>query len=260
MSFAVVTGASSGIGEVFARRLAGRGYDLVVAARRRDRLEALADPFRAEGRRVDVMAVDLATAAGRDALWEHAAGLGAPVNLLVNNAGFGLAGRFARLDRVRQLEMVTLNVTALTDLAHRFLGPMLELGHGAIINVASLAGFQPVPYLGVYAATKAYVLSLSEALEEETRGSGVSVVALCPGPVPTEFQSIAGTSLAGAARHVATTAEQCVDETLAGLEAGHAVVVPGIHNRLLAASVGFFPRRAVTRVAGSVYRRRIGDR
>jgi uncharacterized protein len=256
MGFAVVTGASAGLGEVFARRLADRGHDLVVAARRRPRLEALAERLRCEhGRRVEVVAADLAGAAGRDALWACTERLGEPVEVLVNNAGFGLAGEFARLDRARQLEMVALNVTAVTDLAHRYVVPMIERGRGAILNVASLAAFQPVPYFGVYAATKAYVLIFSEALEEEVRAAGVRVVALCPGPVPTEFQGVAGTSIEGLRRHTAISAERCVDEALAGLDEERSVVVPGLHSRLLAATVGFLPRRAVTRVAGSVYRR-----
>jgi uncharacterized protein len=258
MGFAVVTGASSGIGEAFAGRLAGRGHDLVVVARRRRRLEALAARLKEEhGRRVEVVEADLGTAAGRDAVWACTERLGEPVEVLVNNAGFGLQGEFAQLDRARQLEMVALNVTAVTDLAHRYVGPMIERGRGAIINVASIAAFQPVPHLGVYAATKAYVLIFSEALEEEVRDTGVRVVALCPGPVATEFQAVSGTSIKGLrGRFTAVSPERCVDEALAGLDEGRGVVVPGLPNRLLTATVGFFPRRAVTRVAGAAYRKR----
>jgi hypothetical protein len=260
MSFAVVTGASSGLGEVFARQLAGRGYDLAIAARRGPRLEKLAAQLRRDaGRRVEVVEADLAQAAGRDRLWAATERLGEPVDLLVNNAGFGLGGAFLTLERDRQLEMVSLNCTALTDLAYRYLGPMVARGHGALINVASLAAFQPVPYLGTYAATKAYVLSLTEALEEEVRRSGVRVLCLCPGPVPTEFGAAAGISVGGPVRLVAKSAAACVAEALAGLDAGRVIVVPGIPTSALARTVGLLPRRLVTRIAGAVYRRRIGS-
>ena len=258
MGFAVVTGASSGIGEVFARKLAERGHDLVVVARRRARLEALAGQVRGEqGRRVEVVEADLATPAGRDAVWARTEALGEPVEALVNNAGFGLRGAFARLDRVRQLEMVQLNVTAVTDLAHRYVVPMIERRRGAIINVASIASFQPVPYLNVYAATKAYVLLFSEALGEEVRAEGVRVLALCPGPVATGFQEVSGTSITGVrGRTTAVSPERCVDEALAGLDEGRSIVVPGLPTRLMPAAVGFFPRTMITRIAGKAYRKR----
>jgi uncharacterized protein len=258
MGFAVVTGASSGLGEVFARRLAERGHDLVVVARRRERLEALAGRVKEEqGRRVEVVEADLATPAGRDAVWARTEALGAPVEVLVNNAGFGLRGDFARLDRARQLEMIQLNVTAVTDLAHRYVVPMIERKRGVILNVASIASYQPVPYLDVYAATKAYVLLFSEALAEEVRDGGVRVLALCPGPVATEFQAVSGTSIEDVrGRYTAVSPERCVDEALAGLDEGRSIVVPGLPNRLLTASVGFFPRALITRLAGQAYRKR----
>jgi hypothetical protein len=256
MGFAVVTGASSGIGEAFAVRLAQRGHDLVVVARRRQRLEALATRLREEhGRRVEVIEADLATTAGREAVWAGTERLGAPVELLVNNAGFGLRGAVARLDRARQLEMIELNVTAVTDLSHRYVAPMIDRGRGAILNVASLASFQAVPYLGVYSATKAYVLLFSESLGEEVRAHGVRVLALCPGPVPTEFQQVAGTRINTGGFRTVVSPERCVDEALAGLDEGRSVVVPGLANRLLAAAVGFLPRSAVTRAAGTAYRK-----
>jgi hypothetical protein len=258
MSFAVVTGASSGIGQVFARRLAVDHYDLVLVARRRPRLEALAEELRAaHGRRVAVVAADLATAAGRDALWQATERLGERVELLVNDAGFGLAGAFLELDRERQLEMIAINVTAVTDLAHRYLASMVAHGRGALVNVASLAAFQPVPFFAAYGASKAYVLALSEALAEEVRGSGVRVCALCPGPVPTEFQEIAGTRLEGAVRAVTVTPERCVELALAALDAGRVVVVPGIVTSLVAGVVGHLPRQVAVRAAGSVYRNRM---
>jgi uncharacterized protein len=255
MGYTVVTGASSGIGEVFARKLAGRGHDLVVVARRRARLEALAAELRGQGRRVEVVEADLATPAGRDAVWARTEALAEPIEMLVNNAGFGLEGTFAKLDRARQLEMIQLNITAVTDLTHRYVVPMIERRRGTILNVASIASFQPVPYLDVYAATKSYVLLFSEALEEEVRHQGVRVLALCPGPVPTEFQQVAGTSIHGLRGRTAVSPERCVDEALAGLDEGRSIVVPGLPNRLMTAGVGFLPRRLITRLAGKAYKR-----
>jgi uncharacterized protein len=256
MGFAVVTGASSGLGDVFARRMADRGHDLVVVARRRDRLESLAAQIRAEqGRRVEVVEADLATPAGRDALWARTEALGEPVEVLVNNAGFGLRGSFAKLDRARQLEMIELNVVAVTDLAHRYVVPMTARGRGTILNVASIASFQPVPYLNVYAATKAYVLLFSEGLQEEVRRDGVRVLALCPGPVPTGFQAVSGTSIRGIRGRTAVSPERCVDEALAALDEGRTFVVPGLPNRIMTTGVSFLPRSIVARIAGRAYER-----
>lgn len=222
--WAVVTGASAGIGEAFARELAARGWNLVLAARRLARLQRLADTLPVSCRRVRA---DLGQPDDRDLLWREVLRLDTPPELLVNNAGFGLLGAHADLGRVRQLEMIQVNVAALTDLAHRYLRLRREAGGGALINVASVVGLRPLPNHAVYAATKAYVVSYSLALAEELRAAGVRVQALCPGPVPTEFQQVAGVTLDRASRLVAISAEQVVQESLAALERDRPLVVPG---------------------------------
>jgi short-subunit dehydrogenase len=176
----LITGASGGIGEEFARRLAGRGDDLLLVARSGEKLLALCDELgRAHGVRCQHVALDLTQGGARRRLFAEARSRGLEVATLVNNAGFGSMGDFASLDPARELNMIELNVAALVELTHLFLAPMRERGGGAIINVASTAAFQPVPYMATYAATKAFVLSFSEALWEENRARGIKVLALC---------------------------------------------------------------------------------
>ena len=184
---ALVTGASSGIGEQFARQLAGRGHDLVLVARRADRLERLAAELPTEAH---VVACDLATDAA--SLAGRVQELGAEVDLLVNNAGFGTSGPFLEHDPERDAEQVRLNCEAVVTLSHAFLPGMVNRRRGGVINVASSAGFQPIPYESVYAATKAFVISFTDALHTELRGSGVRAMSVNPGPVPTEWQQVAG--------------------------------------------------------------------
>ncbi|MDQ3557128.1 MAG: SDR family NAD(P)-dependent oxidoreductase, partial [Gemmatimonadota bacterium] len=192
--WALVTGASSGIGEAFARALAARGAKLVLTARRADLLRSLADELAdVHGIRAEAVPEDLAESGAPRRVWERATACG-PIHLLVNNAGFGLQGRFDALPRERQREMVGLNCGALLELAHLALPGMRSRGEGGIVNVASIAGFQPIPGFATYAASKAFVIALSQAIREENRGAGVRVVVLCPGPVPTGFQEVAGTS------------------------------------------------------------------
>jgi uncharacterized protein len=185
---ALVTGASAGLGEEFARQLAARGHRLVLAARRKDRLEALA----AELGNARSVEIDLGRPGAAAELMNNIAQAGETVELLVNNAGFGLHGRFDKADPERLRQMVDLNCGALTDLCRAVLPAMVERGSGGIINLASTAAFQAGPGMAVYFATKAYVLSLSEALHEEVRQFGVKVSALCPGPTRTEFGEVAG--------------------------------------------------------------------
>lgn len=210
---ALVTGASSGIGEAFARQLAARGYELILVARSRDKLLALAASLRAaHGRRVEVVAADLSQPAPGSRLIDAAQALGMPVDLLVNNAGFGLTGPFERQDEQRQREMVMLNVAAVADLARVFAGDMLRRGGGGIINVASLAALQAMPEMSLYAASKAFVLSLSVGLWSEYRGRGINVVCVCPGPVDTPFFEHAGA--AGARRRVPDLIMASADEVV----------------------------------------------
>ena len=250
---ALVTGASSGLGEEFARQLAQRGSDLVLVARRRERLEALADHLRAVGRRVEVLVADLATEAGRQPVEDRLADTAAPIDLLVNNAGFGAYGDVADLSAARQLAMVEVNVVALTRLARAALPGLVGRGRGGIINVASTAAFQPNPHAAVYGATKAYVLSLSQALHEEVAGSGVRVLALCPGVTPTEFQDVAQISVP-LPDIATTTREQVVRAGLQAFARRRALEVPGLANRVTAAASATSPAVVSRRLSGLAHR------
>jgi short-subunit dehydrogenase len=252
----VVTGASAGIGEAFARALAARHHDLVLVARRRDRLEALAKEL-AERHRVSasVEAADLAEDAGLAGL---AAAIAAdPPDLLVNNAGFGTFGRFAELEPERELEEIHLNVLALVRLTRAALPGMLTRGRGAVINVSSLAGETPGPFTATYSATKAFVTSFSESLHEELRGTGVTVQALLPGFTRTEFQEVAGVDPGGVPSLAWMSAERVVRSSLAALERGDAVCIPGAGNRVLGGLGALAPRGIVRRVLGTLQRRNL---
>lgn len=249
--WALVTGASAGIGEAFARELARRGMHLVLTARRADRLHTLAEELASRYPiQTAVVPADLAEPGEPARLW-GAATEGRAVHLLVNNAGFGLRGPFADLPRQSQADMVRVNCTALLELAHLALPALRERGAGGIVNVASIAAYQPVPQLATYAATKAFVLSLSEALHEEMRGSGVRVLALCPGPVPTEFQQVAGTSVSPRTLGY-RTANQVVEAALTALEDGERTTVPGAVNRLGTVAVRWMPRSVILRTAKQI--------
>jgi short-subunit dehydrogenase len=251
---ALVTGASAGLGEEFARRLAARGAYLVISARRRERLEALAGALRREhGVPVEVVPADLSLPGEAARLWREASAGGA-VDLLVNNAGFGAQGRFDELPLERQMEMLALDCGAVLELAHHALRSMRARGEGGILNVASIASFQPVPGLATYAAAKAFVLSLSEALWAENRDAGVRVLALCPGRTPTEFQAVAGTGSTEGAIGVRTPA-QVVEAGLEALLAGKSYVVPGLENHLASWLARLAPRSLVTRALKRLVRR-----
>jgi short-subunit dehydrogenase len=252
--WALVTGASAGIGEVFARRLAERGMHLVLSARREDRLRALARHLRAaHGVRAEIVPLDLAEPGAPVRLWRQAAH-GREIHLLVNNAGFGAQGRFDQLPLQRQSDMVRLNCTALLELTRLALPDMRARGAGAVINVSSIAAFQPIPDLATYAATKAFVLSLSQALWTESREAGVRVLALCPGRTPTEFQAVAGTGAAEGTFGVRTP-EQVVAAALRALERGDSYVVPGTENHLASWLVRLLPHSTVGRVLRRLVRR-----
>jgi hypothetical protein len=244
----LVTGASAGLGAEFARQCAARGDALVLVARRRDRLEALAAELPVE---TDIIAADLSEAGAAGRLADEIASLGLDVETLINNAGFGLVGRFAELSLARQREMIDLNVRTLAELTHLVLPPMLERRRGAILNVASTAAFQPGPHFAVYFATKAFVLSFTEALHQELKGSGVKVSALCPGPTATEFGGVAGFKSARFNRFAAG-AEGVVRAGLAGLQRNKALVVPGTLNKLTAQSARIVPRAAMRRIVAKL--------
>lgn len=252
--WALVTGASSGIGEVFARELAARGMHLVLAARREERLRALAAELHAtHGIESAVIPIDLAEPGAATRLWERAA-RGRAIHLLINNAGFGAQGRFNEIPLERQTAMVHLNCTAVMELAHLALPAMRERGEGGIINVASGAAFQPIPLLATYAASKAFVLSLSESLWAENRKRGVHVLALCPGTTPTGFQREAGISRTEGAPGV-TSAGEVVDAALKALERKRSVVVPGAVNRIAVTLTRLLPLPLATRLAGAAMER-----
>jgi short-subunit dehydrogenase len=231
---ALVTGASSGIGAAFAQALAREQYDLVLVARRADRLEELAKSLReARPVEVEVLPADLTDAAGIARVVARIEE--DPPDLLVNNAGRGTFGSFADLDRERELDEIELNVSALVRLTHASLSGMLRRGHGAVINVSSMAGFQPMPFNATYGGTKAFVNSFTEALHEELRESGVRVQVLCPGFTRTEFQDTAGVDESAVPGFAWMEAEEVVEASLRALERGDLVCVPGATNRVLAA-------------------------
>ncbi|HEU0013206.1 MAG TPA: SDR family oxidoreductase [Longimicrobium sp.] len=247
--WALVTGASSGIGQEFAKALAARGMNVVLCARRRDRLLDLARSLEAEHAvRADVVDEDLSRDGAPARAWARAAE-GRDIHLLVNNAGIGAHGRFDELPLDRQREMVRLNCGAVLELTHLALGDMLPRGSGGIVNVASVVAFQPVPYKAAYAATKAFVLSLSEALAEENRGSGVRILALCPGPTPTEFQEHAG-SRVHPGKPGFKHPREVVEAGLRGLERGKTHVAPGLVNTVGTVLGRLVPMRLAARVAG----------
>lgn len=241
-TIALVTGASEGLGVEFARVFAERGHDLGLVARRADRLEALADEIAKSGKsRPIVVALDLALADAPAKLASALAQAGAKVQYLVNNAGYGLNGPFADLPLDDQLGMIDLNVRSLTAMARQFL-PDLRATRGGMVNVASIAAFAPGPGMAVYYASKAYVLSFSEALAQELRADGVRVTALCPGPVVTGFQKRAGMSAeASSAPPGVAGARETVVAAYDGLMAGRRVVTPGLVNRALAAGMAWVP-------------------
>ena len=245
---ALVTGASAGLGVEFARRLSKRGHRLVLAARRKERLDELAT----ELGNARAVAVDLSENDAAAKLMADVESNGETIDLLVNNAGFGLIGKFAELDVARLRQMIDLNVGALTDLCRAAAPAMIERKSGGILNVASTAAFQPGPKMAVYFATKAFVLSLSEALHEELKPHGVKVSCLCPGPTRTEFGDVAGFGGNGLFDRVAMNAADVVETGLKGLDSNRAVVVAGWMNKVTAASTRFAPRSVVRKIAGAI--------
>ncbi|MEV0273464.1 SDR family oxidoreductase [Hamadaea sp. NPDC050747] len=227
---ALITGASSGIGAAFARRLAAEGHDLVLTARSMAPMEQLAEQLRqAHGVRVEVLGQDLAQPDAARQLTRELDERGLTVDLLVNNAGFGTCGRFEEISAERDHDQVMVNVVALTDLTHALVPRMLSRGGGAVVNVASTAGFQPAAYFAVYSAAKAYVLNFSLALWSEYRDRGLKVLALCPGPVETQFFEVIGTRKAAVNGRM-VTADLVVDKALQALKRNRGYVVPGLSN------------------------------
>lgn len=258
MNTTLITGASSGIGAAFARKLAARGRNVFLVARSEDKLIALCNEIgRLTSIRAQYLALDLQQPDAGALLLEEAGKRGLEIEMLINNAGFGSMGDFVKLDLDRELEMIQLNVRSLVDLTHRFLGPMRERKRGTIINVASTAAFQAVPYMATYAATKAFVLSFSEALWDENRSHGVHVMALCPGVTETNFFQAAG--IDRPPMRTVETAEDVVETALRALERRKSTVISGWTNLFTVEAERFVPRSVVTKVAGKALRSRFEE-
>ncbi len=245
---ALITGASGGIGGAFARQLAARGKNLILVARSEERLKALAGELSAKyGIEAYVIAADLARPSAAAAIFAETERLGLAVDLLINNAGYGKGGEFTELPFDVQADMVRLNVNTLMELTHFYLPAMRQRRRGGVINIGSIASFQPVPYMAVYGGTKAFVLSFSEALAEEVAAEGVTVMALCPGATATGFQATAG--VWQDRRESMATADELVTAGLRAFERRRSVFVHGFMNKLMAIAARLAPQRLVVRIA-----------
>ena len=244
----LITGASAGLGAEFARQCAKRGETLALAARRRDRMEALAATL---GGDVHIFEADLSKEGAAASLIAALEAEGLSLGTLINNAGFGLAGKFAERPLGRLSEMIDLNCRALTELCHLVLPAMRARGKGGILNVASTAAFQAGPNMAVYYASKAYVLSFTEALHHQLKGSGIHVSALCPGPTHSEFSEVAD-SHSPVLERMKMDAAPVVALGLRGLDRNKAVVIPGVKNRIGAQANRFLPRAAMRRIIGRI--------
>lgn len=254
---ALVTGASGGIGEELARLFAADGHSLILVARSRDKLERLAAELKEKHNvAARVIASDLSHPESPREIFDELEGAGVSIDALVNNAGFGSYGLFAETDSKQELDMLQVNVVALTHLTKLFLPAMLARGRGYVMNVASTAAFQPGPLMAVYYASKAYVLSFSEALSNECEATGVRVSALCPGPTETGFVAAAGMGDSKLFDRAVMDARTVAEAGYRGLLAGKPVVIPGFRNNLLARSIGFFPRGLVTKVVRGIQEKR----
>jgi len=252
----LITGASAGIGTALARVFARHGHELVLVARREKEMAALADEIAATGRtRPTVLPADLTQTGAVEALAQALAARGLEPAIVVNNAGFGLVGTASNLDRGEQLAMIDLNVRSLTDLSLRWIDS-LERHKGGILNVASVAAFLPGPYMAVYYASKAYVLSFSEALHRELAPRGVRVTTLCPGPVPTEFQARAGAASRSLPPLLTLSAEEVAEQGYRALQAGRRLVVPGLINKIVTVLSRLAPRGLVLAMVDRHNRRR----
>lgn len=241
---ALVTGASSGLGIWFSRVLAEDGYDLLVVARREEALlEQKAILEKEFGITVTVLAKDLSKSESPDEIFDYCEDNGIEIHTLVNNAGFGDFGKFSERVLKKQTDMIAVNVTTLTALTHKFIKGMISRGEGRILNVASIAGFEPGPLMSVYYATKAYVISFTEALAVELKGTGVSIMALCPGPVDTGFEDAAQAKASGLFKNMkVATAEKVVRFAYKKLNKGRVLVIQGFINKLVPLATRFVPR------------------
>jgi len=253
MNITLITGASSGIGEAFARKLAARGHNLLLVARSEDKLITLCNELgRSQRIRAQFVAMDLTDEGAPQRLFEETVKRELQVDFLINNAGFGSMGDFAKLDLDQELRIIDLNIHALVNLTHRFLQPMRDRKSGRIINVASTAAFQPVPFMATYAATKAFVLSFTEALWEENRPYGIRMMALCPGVTDTNF--FAASHMQRPPARTSQTPDQVVDTALRAFKRGKSSVIYGWANLFMAESERALPRKLVLRTVGAIMR------
>ena len=241
---ALITGASSGLGIWYARVLAEDGYDLVTVARRENALlEQKAILEREYGISVTVLAKDLSQSSAVDEIYDYCVDNGIKIHTLINNAGFGDFGKFHERTLKKQTDMIAVNITALTSLTHKFMQGMIDSHDGRILNVASIAGFEPGPLMSVYYATKAYVISFTEALAVELKGTGVSIMALCPGPTETGFEDAASAKASGLFKNMkVATAEDVVRFSYRKLKKGRVLVIQGFTNKLVPFACRFVPR------------------
>lgn len=256
MATALITGASAGLGSEFARLFAADKHDLLLVARRRDRLDALAAELSAaHGVKVHVLSADLMDPTAPGAILDEVSRLGLEVEFLVNNAGFGTNGNFWELDAERERGMVEVNITALVVLTRALLPAMVQRGRGRVLNIGSTAGFQPGPFMAGDYASKAFVNSFTEALAFELRGTGVTATVSCPGATATEFAAIAGNDKTRLFKAGAMTAAEVAASAYRAMHAGRPMVVHGAINRLSAWSSGLSPRAAVIAIAAALNRR-----
>lgn len=255
MAYVLVTGASGGIGEQFARQFAAKRRNLILVARSQDKLEALAKELsERHGINAQVLPKDLSKLEAADEIYEACKGSNWQVDVLINNAGFGMFGPLAQQNPDKLEQMMMINMVSLTKLTRLFLPTMIEKRSGGVINVASTAAFQPIPTLGTYAATKAYVLSLSEALHEEVASKGVKVMALCPGPTETGFfdRATAASGIKGQIKISLQPADEVVALAISRFEKGERVTIPGLINKVGAYSASFAPKSLVLKIAGKM--------
>lgn len=257
MSTALITGASGGIGKAFAEELAAKKTNLVLVARSGDKLQQIAENLQKQHQiQVEVIAQDLTESNATNQVFDVIKNKNLTIDLLINNAGFGDYGDFAERDGERQLKMIQLNIMALVDLTHKFLPLMRQNCSGTIINIASIAGFQPMPYISVYAATKAFVINFSQALWAENKDYGVRVLVVCPGPTETEFFNEAKfPPTIAAANSKIVTPKEVVKAALAGLAQGNATVVTGgFNNQIITNLHRFFPRELLVNLLAKQFK------
>lgn len=256
MKATLITGASGGIGEIFARRLAAQGHNLVLVARSEKKLHEICDELMLKHKIIaHYVTLDLSKPGADEQLFAETEKHGFEVDWLINNAGFGAMGDFAELELDTQLQMIDLNIRVLVALTHRYLGQMRARKNGVIINVSSSASFQPIPYFTVYAATKAFVTSFTEALAEENSQYGVTILNLCPGATDTNFFAAAKIEEPLTVKGMQTP-EQVVDAALKGVKAGKRRVIPGVGNKISAYGVSVVPNRWITKVIGKALRKK----